>query len=584
MPYFWKVKPRQKIRVLVALMSVALAGVIIIQFLYIKSALQLKEEQFDRTVNHALLSVSVDLENKYGLHLVTEKLEEDSTARKAIMKQDPGFYKFMVSVNQHKHPRRVTTSGMDENNGTEVNAMADNTEGEEEANMRDEEEAHKTVHIEVNGTDGSVIKVMDISDGQKQETVISETRADKSSPIPPVVLPPAPVAPPAPPQPPTQAGAMKSAMDTQSCKLMNIVKSAADEWAMSQMSQQDIVDVIDSQKINDAIRNEFAKHGLPLNYVFATYCVPGDTLMINKNSSHSSIKDFSYQSPLLANDFIKAGSLLLIDFPGHFRYLFASLGGLLLLSLFFTASIIAAFAYSMHVILQQKKLSEVTNDFINNMTHELKTPLATISMTADTLGLNTVSSNPGMVNEYSGLVKNEVRKLSGHVDRILSAALIEKNGHEKTSEVVCLNDLLADEVKVFEPVVHQQNGKIEMLLPEEDIKVRANKDMLRSIVCNLLDNAVKYSKDKPVIKISLKQVLGNLWMCVEDNGIGISKADQKMIFEKFYRASTGNRHDVKGFGLGLNFVQSALSQLNGKVWVESELGKGSRFFVEFPIQ
>jgi two-component system, OmpR family, phosphate regulon sensor histidine kinase PhoR len=572
----------QKIRILAVLMSVALAGVIVIQFLYIKSALQIKEEQFDRTVNHALLSVSVDLENKYGLHLVTEKLEEDSTARKAIMKQDPGFYKFMVSVNQHKHVRKPVADSLDESNDEGGNKNMD-----VEQNADDEGGTRKTVHIEVNGTDGSIIKVMDITDGQKQEMIFSNVTTDRSVAAMPVVAAAAPVppmAPPAPPVPPTQASMMKSALDTQSNKLMNIVKSAADEWAMSQMSQQDIVDVIDSQKINDAIRNEFAKHGLPLNYVFATYCVPGDTLMINKTASHNALKDFSYQSPLLANDFIKAGSLLLVDFPGHFSYLFASLGGLLLLSLFFTLSIIVAFAYSMHVILQQKKLSEVTNDFINNMTHELKTPLATISMTADTLGLNTVSTNPGMVSEYSGLVKNEVKKLSGHVDRILSAALIEKNGHEKTGELVCLNDLLADEVKVFEPVVQQQNGKIEMNLPAESVQVRANKDMLRSIIGNLLDNAVKYSHEKPVISITLKRVLGNLWMCVEDNGIGISKADQKMIFEKFYRASTGNRHDVKGFGLGLNFVQSALSQLNGKVWVESELGKGSRFYVEFPVQ
>ena len=141
--------------------------------------------------------------------------------------------------------------------------------------------------------------------------------------------------------------------------------------------------------------------------------------------------------------------------------MFASIAGMLFLSLFFTLSIVVAFAYSLHVILQQKKLSEVTNDFINNMTHELKTPLATISMTADTLGLGAVNSNPGMVYEYSAMIKNEVRKLSGHVDRILGAAVIETNGKPTTTEVVDVNALVEEEVKVFQPLVEQNNGSID---------------------------------------------------------------------------------------------------------------------------
>lgn len=594
------VKPQQKIRIVAVLMGIALAAVIIIQFLYIKSAFQLKEEQFDRTVNHAMLSVSADLENKYGLHLVTEKLEEDSATRTAILKQDPGFYKFMVSVNQSRarygEQEYTAEDGIELQDddsdtfsipGTDTETIFSNTNSAGKKTLHIEV---KGMHIEVKGAHGNVVRVVDFANGRNKEIVINRENGKESiseishavPAVPPVPSPPKTV--PAPPPAPAPAPMAQAKPDTQPSRLINIVQSAADEWAMSQMDQHDIEDIIDSEKIEAAIRKEFAKHGLPKKFVFATYCVSGDSLMINKNASKDPMKDFGYHSPLLADDFIKASSLLLIDFPGRFKYLFASLAGLLALSLLFTLSIVSAFAYSMHVILQQKKLSEVTNDFINNMTHELKTPLATISMTADTLALGAVNSNPAMVNEYSGMVKNEVKKLSGHVDKILSAAIIEKNGHAKDAEAVNINDLILAEVKVFEPMAEQKYGKIEAVLPKETIEVSANKDMLHGVISNLLDNAVKYCRENPLIKISLSKVMNNLRICVEDNGIGISKPDQKMIFEKFYRASTGNRHDVKGFGLGLNFVQSAVSQMHGRVWVESELGKGSRFFVEFPLE
>jgi two-component system phosphate regulon sensor histidine kinase PhoR len=265
------------------------------------------------------------------------------------------------------------------------------------------------------------------------------------------------------------------------------------------------------------------------------------------------------------------------------QYIFSSMAGMLALSLFFTLAIVSAFGYSLHVIFRQKKLSEITNDFINNMTHELKTPLATISMTADTLGLASVSSNSGMVDEYSGMIKNEVKKLSRHVDRILEAAVLEKNGRGDSTENICVNQLLADEVKIFESQVVLRNGKISLSAPQEKLYVNGNKDLLRGAICNLLDNAIKYSKEVPEINVALSRSGNHIRVIIADKGIGISKADQKMIFEKFYRAHTGNLHDVKGFGLGLSFVKDVVESLHGLLGVESEPGKGSKFFVELPM-
>lgn len=537
-------------------MSLALLGVIAVQFLWIKNAVLLKQEEFDRSVNMAMIRVSADLENKYGVHLITEKLEKDSVALTQIMNQDPGFYKFMININ--------------------------------EDDSRNQEPDWPNTTIEISGDDAmdaninfrgprrgrQVIAMINVNGNEHQEVVIqkamnTDVPVEPADPEQPAAycMP----APPAPPMPPVGDN-----------RLMNIVKSVADEYAISQIDARQVCDVIDSAKIRTSITREFKKAGLPDKFDFATYCTEGDTLMINRGAAENPLTDFDYKSPLLATDFIEASTLLLVNFPGRFRYIFSSLAGMFALSICFTFVIIAAFAYSLHVIFTQKKVSEITNDFINNMTHELKTPLATISMTADTLLLSGVNTHPEMVNEYSGMIKGEVKKLSRHVDRILEAAVTENTANEQIPERISLNQLVSCEVKLFEPQVLLHNGKIETNLPQEEITVLAGRDLMRGVVCNLLDNALKYSKENVAIKVGLQRKGNSAILSVADSGIGISKADQKMVFEKFYRAHTGNRHDVKGFGLGLSFAKSVVDNAGGKIWVDSTPGQGSTFYIELP--
>ncbi len=552
-------KSKQSIRILIGLMSLALLGVIVIQFLWIKNAVLLKQEEFDRSVNMAMIRVSADLENKYGVHLITEKLEKDSAARTMLMTQDPGFYKFMININ--------------------------------EDDSRNEEPDWNNTTIEISGDDAmdaninfrgprrnrQVIAMINVNGSEHQEVVIQKAMnndvpvapqqpADPEEPV--AYCMPAPPPIPAPP--------------IGDNRLMNIVKSVADEYAISQIDPRQVCDVIDSAKIRTSIAKEFKKAGLPPDFDFATYCTQGDTLMINRAAAENPLLDFDYKSPLLATDFIEASTLLLVDFPGRFRYIFSSLAGMFALSVAFTFVIITAFAYSLHLIFSQKKVSEITNDFINNMTHELKTPLATISMTADTLLLQGVNNQPEMVNEYSGMIKGEVKKLSRHVDRILEAAVTENTATEQRLERIDINQLIACEAKLFEPQVTQHQGTITTNLPTGEIYVLAGRDLLRGVVCNLLDNALKYSKENPAIKVSLQQKGSSVVLCVADSGIGISKADQKHVFEKFYRAHTGNRHDVKGFGLGLSFAKSVVEGAGGKIWVESTPGQGSNFYIQLP--
>jgi two-component system phosphate regulon sensor histidine kinase PhoR len=583
-------KSKQSIRILIGLMSLALIAVMLIQFLWIRNAVELRHEQFDRTVHNALASVGTDLQHTYGVHFIAQKLQNDSSARNEVMKQDPGFYQFMMAVD-HTQPRNKSKAkqgnenhaGEDMIENADFNASADDVSISLDSTVLPSGPHNVYITTVKKGKDEKTTQVIYIATGKGAYHVIHKKIVEPPNPPQPPVLPitsvkeavasvPATVA-------MATAKASKPCKDS-SCQLMNIVKSAADEWAMSKMSMQDISDSI---KIRTALKKEFVRYGLPQDFVFAVYCVPGDTLWVNKGSSQHPLKDYTFQSPLLGNGLADANSLLLVNFPTQAQYCYSSLSGMLALSLFFTILILSAFAYSLLVIFRQKKLSDITNDFINNMTHELKTPLATISMTADTLGLDSVNKNPGMVSDYSGTIKNEVKKLSRHVDRILESAVLEKNGNGNRMEVISINQLLLDEIKVFAPLVEQKSGSLQSTIPGQDIKVRANKDLLRGAICNLLDNAIKYSKIIPLIKITAKSVEEKVVLSVEDNGIGISKGDQKMIFEKFYRAGTGNRHDVKGFGLGLSFVKSVVENLGGKIWVESEQGIGSKFFIELPV-
>ena len=487
------------------------------------------------------------------MHWITEKLTSDSNVRKEVLSEDPGFYKFMISVND----------GRDATDDGEVDTEQHDVEERFiTAIDGDTINSHYTDQSDRGTPQNRLIKVVHVKRRKKTEMVANCNLSQV----------PEPPTPPAPPPSPAKAG-----------KLINIVKDAANEWAMSKMSASDISEALDSGEIRSTIEKEFHKEGLYDKFEFATYSMAGDSLIINKKASKTPLKDFSYHAPLIASDFIEGGAMLLLNFPQHFKYLFASIAGMLALSLLFTLSLIATFAYSLHVIFKQKKISDITNDFINNMTHELKTPLATISMTADTLALPSVNQNTGLVSEYSGMIKNEVKKLAQHVDRILEAALLEKNGKDRQQELLTINQLIEDELTVFKPRVQQLGGTLTAQLPAEPVRICANTELLRSAISNLLDNAVKYAQQAPEINVALKVVSGKALLSISDKGIGVSKGDQTLIFEKFYRAHTGNRHDVKGFGLGLSFVKDVIENLKGRVWVESDLGKGSNFFIEIPV-
>lgn len=252
-------------------------------------------------------------------------------------------------------------------------------------------------------------------------------------------------------------------------------------------------------------------------------------------------------------------------------------------SIIFTLIIIAAFFLTLRTLLIQKKLGEIKSDFINNMTHEFKTPLATISLAVDALKNEKVVGDKEKTSYFTGIIKEENKRMNKQVETILQAALLDKQEVQLNSKKLSANELIKNAVNNISLPISERGGKLEINLDAAKDMVMADEVHFTNFVNNLLDNALKYSKEVPLIKLTTTNS-GNLFRIkIEDNGIGMSKETLSRIFEKFYRAHTGNVHNVKGFGLGLSYVKTMVEAHKGTIKAESVIGKGSAFTISFPL-
>jgi len=273
---------------------------------------------------------------------------------------------------------------------------------------------------------------------------------------------------------------------------------------------------------------------------------------------------------------------LKVFFPQKQQFIILDISLWFILSAAFILIVIGSFAHVIYVIIKQKKLSEIQYDFINNMTHELKTPIATISMASEVLLKTEMNSTPGRIKQYSQVIYEENQRLRALVERVLQMATLEKDEVNITKESSNIHQLIKDSVDRL--CLDQCRKKVILEFKMEANCTKINVDRLHftNIINNLVSNAFKYSGENPRIKISTQDHNFGILIIIEDNGFGISNDAQRHIFEKFYRVPTGDIHNVKGYGLGLHYVKTMIEAHNGYIKVKSELNKGSQFFVYFP--
>ncbi len=277
---------------------------------------------------------------------------------------------------------------------------------------------------------------------------------------------------------------------------------------------------------------------------------------------------------------------LIIVVPDFEKQVWESITWMVAGAILFTVIIIAAFFLTVKTLLNQKKLSEIKSDFINNMTHEFKTPLATISLAVDALRNDKVQSNPEKMQYFSGIIKEENKRMNRHVETILQAALMEKQELKLNLQPVHAHTIINDVLENFTLQLEDKRGTCELHLHAKNDVVMVDELHFTNLINNLIDNAVKYAKDNEPLLIKISSTSNNKFFSVrvEDNGIGMNKETVKRIFEKFYRAHTGNVHNVKGFGLGMSYAKTVIDALNGRMKIDSTLGKGSAFTVEIPFK
>jgi two-component system phosphate regulon sensor histidine kinase PhoR len=367
------------------------------------------------------------------------------------------------------------------------------------------------------------------------------------------------------------------------------VKKRSDEFR--NLSNQMITEIyewektmeLDNNEIGNSLHQYLAYSGIATPFEFA---VIKDGAVIEGTFKKAGKNDFlksPYKVRLFPDNIIKRDVILSVVFPERANYVLGSMTLMLGGSLMFSLFIFSTFALSLYFIIRQKKISEMKSDFINNMTHEFKTPIATISLAADTITNPRVINDEIKIRHFIGMIKKENSRMNRQVETILQIASLDKKEIEFSFDKASLHSIIEHAVETIDIQVQQRQGTLKVELSATNDMLSGDSEHLTSLVHNLLDNAIKYSVDAPDITVQTANDRNGIILSVEDKGIGMSKSVQSKIFERFYRQSSGNIHDVKGFGLGLNYVRAIVDAHKGEISVISEPGKGSRFDIFLPF-
>lgn len=344
---------------------------------------------------------------------------------------------------------------------------------------------------------------------------------------------------------------------------------------------------VDTLLLDSILRQELLKQKIHYSYLFfVTTLQPGSKHFSDLNTADRIADSLSidYHKINLApsNSFVEPEFLFLF-FPNQDRDIFKEMWPLLITSVVVVVIMIFSFYYIVANNLKQKKLSEIKNDFISNMTHEFKTPISTISLASEMLGDSSIAQTPDKQQRYLKMIRDENKRLSVLVESILQTSILDKGEFKLKLSDVDVHEIINAAINNTQLLIDQRRGVVNTILKAQKHVLKADRVHLTNIVFNLIDNAIKYTKETPEITITTYNTAEGIMIQVRDNGIGISRENQRKIFDKFYRVPTGNLHNVKGFGLGLSYVLAVVLKHKGTISVNSEPGKGSTFNVHFPI-
>ncbi|MFA6468277.1 MAG: HAMP domain-containing sensor histidine kinase [Bacteroidota bacterium] len=535
---------------MIAVISVALVGLIALQIYLLSESYAQKEQAFDRNVLNALNTVSQQIEkNEAASKIFTVALNPSDIPPSGPMK------KFRRTI-----PPVPGKSAQKKGNYTWI--ISDTVKNEQGKQMRVE-----VFHSSGVDTMTSVFVQKHTGTPHEKQTISYSFSTDEQG-----------------------VRISTSMRDSASVLFRDTTKKRRGEIVARVVDKLFLIETLPLEQrielgtLDSLIKQSLSSVGISMRYSFRVTVGDGDSVKLaNDSVRHTELSATPFKVQLFPNDVLSSRYELALLLPDKVSVVLGEMAALMLMSLLFMTIIIVSFVYSIRVIVLQKRLSLSIIDFINNMTHEFKTPISTIALASEAIAKPEVLKSRPKVLKYTSLIVDENNRMKHQVDKILQMAVLEEGTAEWKISDVNLHESILQAVKNFSLVIEQRNGKITTDLKAASFVVRGDSIHLSNILNNILDNAVKYSSAIPVIEISTHNAGPSVVVRISDNGIGIAKEDVERVFDKYYRVSTGNTHDVKGFGLGLSYVKLIVSSHHGTVSLSSIPGTGTTVEITFPV-
>ena len=541
---------KKKIRGIIALMSLALIGVIGLQVYWILHDIRLKEQQFDQTVNQAMNAIVDRIETNEAMNLVHER----------VFNLDPNrISQLIIRDTASTVPITITDTSI-EFPTARFNELPPVIEDLDNADINIEYHRPGSNQTFLRFSRKNYFHKDSVSTHTIHSSQITRVYGDSAE----VIIR-------------QNEEKVKARLE----KLNQVMEKMAIDFAGP---DDDIHTRLDSAHFDSLIHSELKNRGIEIPVDYGVLNGTSNSFVIsNSQIPHSELKSSHYRCLLFPNDLVTKPDYLIMHFPNTIQYVLASMWLMLVSSFIFTCIILFVFAYTIQVIFRQKKLSDIKTDFINNMTHEFKTPIATISLAVDSIKDPRVQADQTKMDYFTRIIREENKRMNLQVENVLQMAQLEKGELNLRPEDVNVHTLIQKAVELIAIQVESKGGKIEASLQAQLPMIKGDPIHLSNVIFNLLDNANKYSPESPEIKISSDNNSTGILVRVSDKGIGMTKETQKRIFEKFYRVPTGNIHNIKGFGLGLSYVKAIVEQHKGWISVDSESGRGSTFEIYLPF-
>ncbi len=517
---------------LVISMSLSLIGIIFVQGFWIKQSVEDKEEQFSRTISEVLITVT----EKIAQRETKDYIERFITQNDSLGDPKSGSFGSFMYVERDLNSNEIELyqHGILEEDYNIASTFFDNNSGFDSTTIKNyTSRRSKVILKEDYGLDGRSYKLTPMEKFEK----IGDWTAIKEA------------------------------------QFKDVFKEHAKKVPIHKR--------VSKQEIELLLGRELENRGLKIDYEYGVYSNGLPTKV--KSKKFKSTLSTVYKAPIFRDSDGDSDFSLLISFPKKKKFLLESILKMALLSLLFTLVIVIAYSGAIYQLIRQKQISEIKSDFINNMTHEFKTPIATINLAVEAIRNPKIIDDKEKVMRYLGMIRDENKRMHAQVENVLRISKLEKNQLDISKDRVDVHDIIQDAIAHVELIVADRGGYIETHLDAGRSEVLANEMHFTNVVVNILDNAVKYSEKAPKIDVFTELAKNNIIIKVQDQGSGMSKAVLKKVFEKFYREHTGDIHNVKGHGLGLAYVKKIVDDHQGEVYAESEKGKGSTFFIKLPL-